>query len=165
MPNRSNRSNLYTGKAGHLAVMAELLLRGWNTAIPEVDIGDDIFVVHDRDGDMRRVQVKTAMAKPQQYGRSAQFNIPISQLQREMDPDITYVFAVRLRIRHKSRWDDFVVIDRQDIEKYREDGMGSENRDRLVLYLRFEKESITCNGYDLSPYRNAWDTRFPVIEH
>ncbi len=27
--------------------MAELLLRGWNVAIPEVDVGDDIFVVRD----------------------------------------------------------------------------------------------------------------------
>ena len=43
----SKRTNLYTGRAGQLAVMAELLLRGWNTAIPEVDVGDDIFVVRD----------------------------------------------------------------------------------------------------------------------
>ncbi len=27
--------------------MAEFLLRGWNVAIPEVDVGDDIFVVDD----------------------------------------------------------------------------------------------------------------------
>ncbi len=145
--------------------MAELLFRGWNTAIPEVDIGDDIFVVHDRKGDLYRVQVKTAVAKSHQYGHSAQFNIPISQLQKEMDPDITYVFAVRLHTRHQSRWDDFVIIDRRDIEKYREGGMGSESKDSLLLRLRFEEESITCKGYDLSQYRNDWDTRFPVIEH
>jgi len=39
--------NLYLGKAGHLMVMAEFLTRGWNVAIPEVDIGNDIFVVHE----------------------------------------------------------------------------------------------------------------------
>jgi hypothetical protein len=33
---------LYNGRAGQLAVMAELLLRGWNVAIPEVDVGDDV---------------------------------------------------------------------------------------------------------------------------
>ena len=32
--------------------MAELLLRGWNTTIPEVDVGDDIFVVRDNDGNL-----------------------------------------------------------------------------------------------------------------
>lgn len=155
------RINLYTGRAGHLAVMAELLLRGWNTAIPEVDVGDDIFVVHDRNGDLRRVQVKTAVAKSHKHGYSAQFNLPLLQLQKQMIPDVTYVFAIRFQ----DCWDNFVVIDRQTLENYREDGMGSENRGRLVLRLRSEAASITCNGYSLSQYRNDWDTSFPVIEH
>ena len=42
--------HLYLGKAGHMAVMSEFLTRGWNVAIPEVDIGDDIFVVQDDNG-------------------------------------------------------------------------------------------------------------------
>ena len=33
----------HIGKAGHLAAMAEFLLRGYNVAMPEVDVGDDIF--------------------------------------------------------------------------------------------------------------------------
>ena len=38
--------HLYLGKAGHLTVMSEFLTRGWNVAIPEVDVGDDIFVAY-----------------------------------------------------------------------------------------------------------------------
>ena len=39
----------YTGKAGHLAVMGEFCLRGYNAAMPEIDKGDDVFVQrHDR---------------------------------------------------------------------------------------------------------------------
>ena len=38
-------STHYIGKAGHLAVMGELALRGYNVAMPEIDEGDDIFVV------------------------------------------------------------------------------------------------------------------------
>ena len=30
----------HLGKAGQLAAMAEFLLRGYNVAIPEVDVGD-----------------------------------------------------------------------------------------------------------------------------
>jgi len=52
--------HLYLGKTGHLSVMSEFLTRGWNVAIPEVDIGDDIFVVQDDNGTLRRVQVKTS---------------------------------------------------------------------------------------------------------
>lgn len=45
------RINLYTGRAGQMAVMAEFLIRGYNVAVPEVDVGDDILVVKDRSGE------------------------------------------------------------------------------------------------------------------
>jgi len=59
----SRKFNQYLRKAGQLFVMSELLFRGWNVAIPEVDVGDDIFVVKDDSGQLQRVQVKTAIAK------------------------------------------------------------------------------------------------------
>ena len=92
----SKRGHLYTGRAGHLAVMAELLLRGWNTAIPEVDVGDDIFVVRDSDGNMHRVQVKTAVAKTLKSGHSAHFNLSLSQLSssRQKRLPISILFAI-----------------------------------------------------------------------
>lgn len=37
----------YLGKGGQLAVMAHIVTRGYNVAIPEIDIGSDIFVVRD----------------------------------------------------------------------------------------------------------------------
>ena len=49
---------LYTGRAGQLVVMAELLLRGWNVAMPEVDVGDDVFVVEDATRRLLCVQVQ-----------------------------------------------------------------------------------------------------------
>lgn len=57
-----SRRSLYTGRSGQLAVMAEFLFRGYNVAIPEVDVGDDIFVVKDSNGEYARIQVKTAIA-------------------------------------------------------------------------------------------------------
>jgi hypothetical protein len=41
--------DLYLGRAAQLFVMSELLLRGYNVAIPEVDIGDDLLVIRDAD--------------------------------------------------------------------------------------------------------------------
>jgi hypothetical protein len=32
----SRKQNLYVGRAGQMAVMAEFLWRGWNVALPEV---------------------------------------------------------------------------------------------------------------------------------
>jgi hypothetical protein len=39
----SKKQNLYTGRSGQFAVMAEFLRRGYNVAIPEIDIGEDIL--------------------------------------------------------------------------------------------------------------------------
>ncbi len=157
----SKRANLYTGRAGHLAVMAELLLRGWNTAIPEVDVGDDIFVVRDSDGNMHRVQVKTAVAKTLKSGHSAHFNLSLSQLSTPIEPEIIYVFAVRLH----GHWDAFVVIDRAVLyDEHSLHSIGNEHKDRLTLRLRFTGASVSCGQRDLSQYKNNW-TRFPIIEH
>ena len=141
--------------------MAELMLRGWNTAIPAVDVGDDIFVVHDSKGDLRRVQVKTALARPLQVGHRAQFNLSLSQLQTSMTPEVTYIFAVRLL----NHWDSFVMIDREDLNKEHSlYGLGSGSTDRLVLRLRFKGTSVSCKQRDLSQYRNNWMS-FPILEH
>ena len=143
--------------------MAELLRRGWNTAIPDVDRGVDIFVVNDNDETLRRVQVKTAVAKSLKHKEyNALFSVPLQQLRTSITTDITYVFAVWLR----DHWDTFVVINGRIIEDKRQYGMGNESKGKsLLLRLRFKKDSITCGQHDLSEYRNDWSTHFPVIEH
>jgi len=76
-------SGHYVGKAGQLAVMAELAWRGYNVAIPEIDIGDDIFARDDRSGSLSRVQVKTATGKKLKRREGAyrcQFSIPESHV-------------------------------------------------------------------------------------
>ncbi len=97
---------LYLGKAGHLTVMSEFLTRGWNVAIPEVDIGDDIFVVQDDNGTLRRVQVKTSTSTVRQSSFSGQFNILLPQLRNVANIPVHYVFIVR----HNSQWTRPVII-------------------------------------------------------
>jgi hypothetical protein len=45
-------SSHYIGKAGQLVVMSEFCYRGYNAATPEIDKGDDVFVVNDATGAM-----------------------------------------------------------------------------------------------------------------
>ncbi|MBZ0117494.1 MAG: hypothetical protein K8H88_10890 [Sandaracinaceae bacterium] len=105
----------HLGKAGHHAVMAELLLRGWNVAIPEVDVGDDVFVVDDNADAVLRVQVKTTATKgpldgnrpfKAQYGGLSRRDLDVSTL------PFFYVFV--LRVDHF--W-EFVVIDRAELKR------------------------------------------------
>jgi hypothetical protein len=112
----SKKQNLYVGRAGQMAVMAELLWRGWNVALPEVDVGEDVFVVKDETGELWRVQVKTATAKPRQNGYSAQFSVSLKQLETLRTPDLVYILAVR----SPSGWASFFIIDRSTLYKEHE---------------------------------------------
>lgn len=152
--------HLYLGKAGHLTVISEFLTRGWNVAIPEVDIGDDIFVVQDDNGTLRRVQVKTSTSTVRQNSSSGQFNIPLTQLRNISNIPVHYVFIVR----DNDHWTKPVVI-RQDylLDHFQNDNIGSEHKGNLNLYFSYSTEKVACSGLDLSKYISDF-TDFPLIE-
>ncbi len=148
----------YVGKAGQLAAMAEFLLRGYNVAMPEVDVGDDIFVVEDATGQLWRIQVKTAMAREREYGYSGQFKISLRQLRTRKDPDLHYVLALRAG----DRW-EFVIIPRATLERYqRRTGIGSVVGDDVILNCRFTTTEVFCSEANFQTYRGNW-RRWPVI--
>src|SRR4051794_37253751 len=109
---RSMRDS-YTGRGGQRAVLAELLVRGCNAAVPEVDEGEDLLAFLSRHPAVAFLQVKTANAEPLRgEGRyAARFSVPLEQLQQPRRATLFYVFAVRLG----DRWADFVVIQRDDL--------------------------------------------------
>ncbi|MDM8548421.1 hypothetical protein QUF72_00025 [Desulfobacterales bacterium HSG2] len=151
----SKKTNLYLGKAGQMAVMSEFLARGWNVAVPEVDVGDDIFVVRDSDGNLSRIQVKTGSAKEIRNGYSAQFSVPLRQLMFPVSPELSYIFAVR----RNQRWESFVIIQRDTLnEEYQSHNVGSQTgHDRLMLYMRFFQKKVVCSKRDFTVYLNRWD--------
>jgi len=159
----SHKRNLYTGRAGQLAVMSEFLVRGYNAAIPEVDVGDDIFVVRDADGNLWRIQVKTANCNASGRDYSARFTVSLEQLEAPRTPDLTYVFATRRR----ERWDNFVLITRQRLHdvyvKHR--GRGSRKKSKNVtLTFAYRAARATCLSQDFTQYLNNW-TDWPPIAH
>jgi len=153
--------NLYVGRAGQMAVMAEFLWRGWNVAVPEVDVGDDVFVVKDEGGDLWRVQVKTATSQPQWQGYSAQFSVSLDQLEAPRIPDLIYVFAIR----GSAAWEPFIVIDRKTLwNEHREHRVGSASQGNLILRFTVQDSELRCSNRDFTAYRNDW-SRWPVLAH
>lgn len=152
----------YTGRAGQLAVMAEFLIRGYNVAIPEVDIGDDIFVVSDNTGEYSRVQVKTTLAKSTKKGYSCRYMIKLSQLERRTFPPSWYVFANR----YMDDWSSFLVISRANLyELYDNFEMGSLTKSGFVsLYISYQEQAVICSGVDMSEFVDNWE-RWPFIKH
>lgn len=153
--------HLYLGKAGHLYAMSEFLIRGWNVAIPEVDIGDDIFVVQDDNGTLRRVQVKTSTSTERQKNFSGQFNVPVAQLRDyRVNFPIYYVFIAR----HKVTWTKPLIIKQDYLLDYFENGkIGSPHNGNLNLYFSYSEEKVECSGLDISGYVADFSD-FPLIE-
>src|SRR3954451_812684 len=129
---KTSKHNLYTGRSGQLAVMSVFLNRGYNVAIPEVDVGDDIFVVRDTDGDLSRIQVKAASGKGslRHYG---DYQVPLAQLQRQHQPELFYVFTLH----YDDMWREFLVIRRDVLERLRaRRGLGRLTRAEARVHLR-----------------------------
>ncbi len=141
--------------------MSEFLLRGWNVAIPEIDIGDDIFVVEDVRGTLRRVQVKTATSIIRKNGFSGRFKIPLKQLQNVGNILLHYAFIIR----HSAQWTKPVII-RQDylLNHFETDKIGSVHNQMLNLYFAYSNDMVECSKIDFTKYINDF-TDFPVIEN
>ena len=157
----AKRDHLYLGKAGQHAAMSEFIARGWNAAIPEVDVGDDILVVRDDTGTFSRVQVKTATATKRSYGHSARFKVPLAQLKQPVTPKLTYIFVIR----YEQQWTEFIVIDRSDLwQSYRRNNLGSVAGDSVLLTFQIEPTKVICSGVDFSNYLNDFSD-WPVLSH
>lgn len=96
------RSHL--GMAGHYAALSEFLYRGYNVAVPAVDIGDDAYVVEDQVGAMWRLQVKTT-DRPEE--RVATYLLSRRQLRDLKENELFFMFMAR----RQQRW-RFILIAR-----------------------------------------------------
>jgi hypothetical protein len=152
----------FTGKAGQMAVLAELLARQCNVAVPEVDEGEDVLAFILDDPDVTRVQVKTANAERlKEAGRyAARVSVPLAQLHARTRMDLYYVLAIRL----EDRWVDFILISRTNLYRASARGLGYVNRNagELQLYLSFAPDEVICSGQSWQAARNAW-TVLPVM--
>ena len=156
----------FIGKAGQMAVMAEIALRGYNVAMPEIDTGDDIFVVNDVTGNMYRLQVKTSLGKSQKKSHSCQFSIRLNQITEAQTPELYFVFVTRI----KSDW-KYVVLDRSILKHLMEnESVGSKSKhqgniDYLQMTMTFHNSGdVICSKKKLNSYLNNWDTWKPILK-
>lgn len=156
----TKKFNQYLGKAGHLSVMSEFLILGWNVAIPEVDIGDDFFVVQDNNGTLRRDQVKTSKSTGRKLNFSAQFSISLKNLRNISNILLHYVFIAR----HNDNWSKPIIIRQDYLLEHFENEAGSEANGNITFYFSYFDEKVKCSGQDFTKFvRNFTD--FPKIEH
>lgn len=158
----STKRNHYTGRSGQLAVGAEFLRRGYNVAVPEVDRGDDLYVLDEASGDLARVQVKAALARGKTI-LGGSFNLSMAQLRRPHLPELYYVLAFH----HHGVWRDFLVIPRRELYGLwarHHIGHLTDGGRRLVLHVSLPNGGAQCSNTSLSHYLANWQ-RWPEVEH
>jgi hypothetical protein len=161
----SELANLYFGAAGQLAVMSEFLILGYNVAIPEVDRGDDLFVVKDQDGEFRKIQIKSANAKSRVKSNdySCMFKVKLDQLSTPQTPELFYVFIVR----HQDRWSDILCISRSDLHAKHVDPLidiGKIWGKNVSIEIKFKNRDIFYRKIKLNQYRGIDSVQWPKIQ-
>ncbi|MCY4013946.1 MAG: hypothetical protein OXG82_14670 [Gammaproteobacteria bacterium] len=147
-----SRRDLFTGKAGEHAVISQFLVRHWQVAVPEVDVGDDLLIASDL-SEVLRVQVKTSRAMEQKRCYVGRFNVPITQTTTPDTPELTYIFAVY----RDQRWSDFIVVPRRHLhDEYSTYQGAAIGRKQWTLRIRFQGTSVICGGRDWTRFRDAW---------
>ena len=159
--------------AGHYAAMSEFLLRGYNTALPVVDRGDDLLTIEDDEGDVRRVQVKTRAIDPCRavpcpgckiciHGYwCASAKVSRKQLQEDKNTPLHYIFVLR----SEDSW-CFVLISKLDLVELFDKACGSNPRmkghdvaasDDLQVNITVKPEEFaTFWGQPLANYPDVW---------
>lgn len=152
-------SSHYVGKAGQLAVMAQLAWRGYNVSIPEIDVGDDIFALNDSNGKLFRIQVKTATGKKlKRFDRAywCQFSLRRSHV-KSAKSGTHYVLAGRCG----GNW-RFLVFKRYVLWRLIKKGLGTKIQGgghmiRCVFFTRTNASVSTRSGaQNLSTHAGRW---------
>lgn len=166
------------GMAGHFAAMSEFLLRGWNVAVPFVDVGDDVLVLEDAAATIYRVQVKSADGEERRraggniftYGqldeKDTHYTLSRAQLATAKDVELFYM----LMVRWKDEW-RFLLIDRatladlrkQFVDTPREGRTGrppvddnNARNDNLALHVTWTRDGASAWNANLKPYVDSW---------
>lgn len=154
------RSHL--GMAGHYAAMSEFLYRGYNVAVPAVDVGDDVYVVEDQQGAMWRLQIKTSENNTYLLSRR--------QLREPKANELFFMFMKR----SETRW-RFVLIPRQKLSDLRDDFEAApkagkkgpkpkadrDAKDGLSLKMKWSSSDAECWGASLAEFLEKWPEQFP----
>lgn len=154
--------------SGQFVAMSEFLWRGYNVALPAVDVGEDIFVVEAENGVLRRVQVKTAGAGTTKAGaKTVRFTLSRSQLNLPLPGSVLFYMLL-------ARWDDaninkhwrFILIRWDQLNMLRATrAAGARGRppkadadagDELAMNVTFTNDDATAWGHSLKDFLDRW---------
>lgn len=142
----------YIGKAGEHAVLSELLFRGFNASLMEVDTGVDILAT--KENEVFNLQVKTRNVSKRHDAYF--FNIRIASFERHNSGRTFYIFLLR----NKGKL-DYLILPLVEIEKNIDQDfikvVGNGKIYRVTIKERDGKICLGRNENDVTYYLNQWE--------
>lgn len=141
--------------------MSQLLSRGYNVSVPEVDLGDDVLVEYPEGRKTKSVQVKsrTKDEPPHQSRTVGRFIVPTRQLLTRRSPELCYVFAVWIH----GQWDTLIISRRSLLRAW----LGRHGRPAAKkvtnFAFTFHPDRVHGLGRSFNQYRNNWDRYWPRL--
>jgi hypothetical protein len=164
-----NHKRTHFGRAGEFFAMSEILLRGWNVAVPVVDVGDDVFVIDDNDKRTFRLQVKSGRVSK----GTATFTLSRPQLRVALPIELLYMFMLR----EESRW-RFLLIPRVQLDELHRQYLGATRvgrgrrpkadsdakTDGLTLQVALTVDGAQAWGVSLNEFLDRWPEWLSVLD-
>lgn len=144
----------YSGRGAENLVVAELLFRGFNAQILQVDEGIDVFATNSKKNELYLIQVKYTYFKEGTVSRS--IALTVSSFEKNKKGNVFYVFV--LERENKGR--DFLIIPFHMLDHLIKNGStnSSATSKKINLNLTYKgEENVSIGSTDMSRYLNAWD--------
>lgn len=144
----------YSGKAAENLVVAELLFRGFNAQILQVDEGIDVFATNIKKNELYLIQVKHTYYE--KSTKSRPISITVSSFEKNKRSNVYYIFVLEKGIDKR----DFLILPFPIIDQLFRNGSintsGVSKKISFIVSHNNEDDAFIGNA-DLSRYLNAWD--------
>lgn len=148
----------FTGKATENLVAAELLFRGFNAQLLQVDEGIDVFALNARNNELYLIQVKHSYYEVP--NKSRLISITVSSFEKNKKSNVYYIFVLERRINRR----EFLILPFFKIDELIKNGSIIKNKNSRqvsfrVLHKNGEDAFISKinESTNVSRYLDAWD--------
>jgi hypothetical protein len=144
----------YSGKGAENLVVAELLFRGFNAQLLQVDEGIDVFATNTKKNELYLIQVKYTYFKEGVTSRS--IALTVSSFEKNKKANVYYIFVLEQENKGRS----FLIIPFHLIDHLLKNGSITSPLEskKINLSITYKDEENVCIGSnDMSRYLNAWD--------
>jgi hypothetical protein len=144
----------YMGKGAENLVVAELLFRGFNAQILQVDEGIDVFATNLKKNAIYLIQVKYTYFKEAISSRS--IALTVSSFEKNKKGNVFYIFVLE----HENKVRNFLIIPFQILDLVINTGSISSpiTAKKINLNITYKgEEDVHIGSNDMSRYLNAWD--------